>query len=550
MVQMFTLLKSSKLIILMFIFFSCLIFFQGITQIPVLDRDEARFASATKNMLQTENYIDISIEGVSRYKKPIGIYWLQSLSTKLFSNSPFNEIWTYRIPSTFGILLSIIIIFIFTKKIFNKSIALLSCFFLSTSFLLISEMHQAKTDGVLFLCINICTLILLHNIHFYSESKLRSSRELYKICFWLFFAFGVMIKGPIILIFIGFPILLFSILSRNIFLFKSIHTYYGYILFLIIVLPWFVLISKISEGRFWHESVINDLLNKVFSGQESHGFFPGYYSILLFLFMWPGCIFVVDATKKFFNKRKQIHKSETKILFLICCFLPCFIFFELITTKLPHYVMPTYTSLSILLAVYIIDYKTKNFNLNFINLILLYFFPFLFISIYFSANILYSELDLEVLLVTISLICALILCYPYTKKCNVKKFVYCTGILQIIFYFVLVYSLNPKLEKFWIAKQLNDIVSRKENIEKKVFHTGFNEPSLIFLIGHKSKRLEPESMVKIAKNSRNNLFIMTEEKHQKFAKSLSNDIFTSQYYNFVGFNYSKGKFLKFIIYEN
>ncbi len=62
MVQMFTLLKSSKLIILMFIFFSCLIFFQGVTQIPVLDRDEARFASATKNMLETENYIDISIK--------------------------------------------------------------------------------------------------------------------------------------------------------------------------------------------------------------------------------------------------------------------------------------------------------------------------------------------------------------------------------------------------------------------------------------------------------------------------------------------------------
>ena len=47
--------------------------------LPVLDRDEARFATATKNMLETGDFIDIELEGVKRYKKPTGIYWAQSL---------------------------------------------------------------------------------------------------------------------------------------------------------------------------------------------------------------------------------------------------------------------------------------------------------------------------------------------------------------------------------------------------------------------------------------------------------------------------------------
>ena len=81
-----------------FIFFALglLIFLQGIFMLPVLDRDEARFATATKNMLETGDFIDIELEGVKRYKKPIGIYWAQSLTTNLLGSEPYDKIWTYQ----------------------------------------------------------------------------------------------------------------------------------------------------------------------------------------------------------------------------------------------------------------------------------------------------------------------------------------------------------------------------------------------------------------------------------------------------------------------
>ena len=69
-----TILKVNSTSLLIFLSFIFSIYFLGIINIPVLDRDEARFASASKNMIESKDYIDIKLDGETRYKKPIGIY--------------------------------------------------------------------------------------------------------------------------------------------------------------------------------------------------------------------------------------------------------------------------------------------------------------------------------------------------------------------------------------------------------------------------------------------------------------------------------------------
>ena len=53
-----------------------------------MDRDEARFATASKTMMETKNFIDIKMQDEVRYKKPVGIYWLQSISNYFFGEPP------------------------------------------------------------------------------------------------------------------------------------------------------------------------------------------------------------------------------------------------------------------------------------------------------------------------------------------------------------------------------------------------------------------------------------------------------------------------------
>ena len=57
---------------------SLVAFLPGFFNIPPIDRDEARFAQATKQMIESGDYVDIRYQNEVRYKKPVGIYWLQA----------------------------------------------------------------------------------------------------------------------------------------------------------------------------------------------------------------------------------------------------------------------------------------------------------------------------------------------------------------------------------------------------------------------------------------------------------------------------------------
>ena len=148
----FNLNKKQVLFFLTFFFF---IFLFGSSKLPVLDRDEARFASASKTMIENNEFIDIRIGDEKRYKKPVGIYWAQITSNYFFGNQPYDNILIYRLPSLLGVILGFLIIYSYISKVFNRQRAFLSIFFLISSLLSISEIHQAKTDGLLFLFVNI-----------------------------------------------------------------------------------------------------------------------------------------------------------------------------------------------------------------------------------------------------------------------------------------------------------------------------------------------------------------------------------------------------------
>ena len=72
----------------------------GLSSIPPLDRDEARFSQASKQMLEDKNYVVIKFQEELRSKKPIGIYWLQIASASIFGK---DNIISYRAPNIFSI---------------------------------------------------------------------------------------------------------------------------------------------------------------------------------------------------------------------------------------------------------------------------------------------------------------------------------------------------------------------------------------------------------------------------------------------------------------
>jgi 4-amino-4-deoxy-L-arabinose transferase-like glycosyltransferase len=87
------------------------------------------------------------------------------------------------------------------------------------------------------------------------------------------------------------------------------------------------------------------MLAKVFSAQESHGAPPGYYLLLFWVTFWPAAAFGVLAAPAVWAGRR-----ERDVRFLLAWLVPAWLVFELVITKLPHYVLPLYPAIAILIA--------------------------------------------------------------------------------------------------------------------------------------------------------------------------------------------------------
>ena len=87
------------------------------------------------------------------------------------------------------------------------------------------------------------------------------------------------------------------------------------------------------------------MLGKVTSGQEAHGAPPGFYFVLFWVTFWPGSVLAGLAAPAVWQSRR-----EPGAQFLLAWLVPSWLVFEAVMTKLPHYVLPLYPAIAILIA--------------------------------------------------------------------------------------------------------------------------------------------------------------------------------------------------------
>src|SRR5579862_4069705 len=135
-----------------------MLYLPGISAIPPLDRDEARFAQATRQMLETGDFVHIRFQDEARNQKPAGIYWLQAASVSLFSGPESIAIWPYRLPSLIGAGLAVLLIFGLGRALLGAGpdevassslTAAVAAVLLATALGTVAEAHIAKTDAAL-----------------------------------------------------------------------------------------------------------------------------------------------------------------------------------------------------------------------------------------------------------------------------------------------------------------------------------------------------------------------------------------------------------------
>ena len=117
--------------------------------LPPTDRDEARFVQATKQMLETGDYVDIRFQDAHRYKKPIGIYWLQAAAVKLTGQGSETDVYAYRLVSVAAGIVAVVTIASLGSHMFGLHAGLVAGLMLLGLFGLGLEARLAKTDATL-----------------------------------------------------------------------------------------------------------------------------------------------------------------------------------------------------------------------------------------------------------------------------------------------------------------------------------------------------------------------------------------------------------------
>ena len=322
----------------------------GFFAIPPTDRDEARFAQATKQMIESGDYVDIRFQDDVRYKKPVGIYWLQAgvvqAGSALGVSQALTTIWLYRIPSLIGAIGAVLLTYWAALAFVTSRTAVLAGLMMASCVLLSVEGRLAKTDAMLLLTV-VAVMGALARLYLPEQRSRPGGASAWALpaIFWTALAAGVLLKGPVILMFVVLPVATLVVTDRSARWLFALRPLVGMAWFAILVLPWFLAIVGRSGDSFFVESIGHDLLAKVASGQESHGAPPGYYFLLFWITFWPGATLAGLAAPAIWAARR-----EPGAKFLLCWVVPSWIVLEIVVTKLPHYILPLYPAIAILIA--------------------------------------------------------------------------------------------------------------------------------------------------------------------------------------------------------
>jgi 4-amino-4-deoxy-L-arabinose transferase-like glycosyltransferase len=459
---------------------SLLMFLPGFAGLPPMDRDEPRFAQASKQMLETGNFVSIRFQDEARNKKPVGIYWLQSASVALAEAAGFGSardtIWLYRIPSLIGAIAAVLLTYWAGLTWLENRYAFMAAALMSASILLGVEARLAKTDAVLTASI-VAAMGALARVYAMRDAKIKGS-AIATFVLWFAIAVGVLIKGPIVVMVAGLASLALSIKERSARWLKPACDFRAIALALIIIAPWFIAIALDTHGAFFTEALGGDMLGKVAGAREAHGAPPGTYLAGAFITAWPIAPLALVAAPAIWRARR-----EDAVAFLLAWLIPSWLVFEGVPTKLPHYVLPLYPAIALLVALiaqrgdFLAERKWRRLALILLPL------PTALAALAIPyGTLLYGDRAdiVGALFAALATSCAAFAALALMRRRTEEA---CSVLLvAALLLFVGVYGFAvPRLQALTLSPRLVALMSKSPCVPQALATAGFNEPSLVFL---------------------------------------------------------------------
>lgn len=514
-----------------------------------IDRDEARFSQASKQMVQSKDFITIKFQDEYRAKKPAGIYWLQAASAALFGTS---DIANYRLPSLAGYLASFALLIGFARMMnltgWGGLAPMMAGLLLASNFIIFAEAHLAKTDSVL-LALIIWQQMALFDIY---RRRIEGQAGASYIQFWIAMGLGILVKGPIAPTVAFATIAMVTLFDRNFLLLSQLRFLRGIVIASAIVAPWAVSVQIATQGAFLDIAIKADFLAKVQSAQESHGAPFGTYFLLLPLLAFPASLFAGQLAMI----GKQVFARDTG-RFVVAWLIGYWVIIEFVPTKLPHYVLPLLPALWLcLLLVMAYPAKASKWRVRLgygitafagasgmALALVLGVLALRYGGIGSGAAFFFSMLVVLLTGVLLSLF------WRWMKRPQSGLMASILGFGALI-HVIIIAGVIANTHRIHPSTALAKMIADLENRPALIAAAGYHEPSMVFLLGRDVLLVQEVEAALLLAEAQDGLAIIEDRKKSDFLATISKlQLQVTQVGRIDGFNISKGKDITLGLYQ-
>jgi 4-amino-4-deoxy-L-arabinose transferase-like glycosyltransferase len=530
--------------------FAGLIGLAGLNSLPPLDRDEARFAQATAQMLETGDFVAIRFQGEERNKKPVGIHWLQAASVALFSDASAREISAYRLPSLFGGVIAALFTYLAGARLYGPQTGFLAALLLAAAPVFAAEASIAKTDAMLLASVSTAQAAFIHIFARWTEE--RPVGWSWPLLFWGALGAGILIKGPIAPMIVAMTGAMLFFRERKVGWVLALRPLLGAAILALAIGPWAIMIGVATEGRFFSEALGDDMFRKLGAAQESHSGPPGYHFVLLSALFWPATALIAPGFAQAIATRRA-----WPAWFLLSWIAPAWIVFELTATKLPHYTLPLYPAIAILAgraaSIGVAQRRPLMRKLGavwslFVGLAgaaLIVALPILF-----AANPMTATTSFFAALLAAASGAAALL---YWKGRSYEGALI-SALAGFLLAFVLLTAILPRLERLEISPRISEALAEEnlhplKNGAAPVAVAGYYEPSIVFLLGTPTRLTDAEGAANHLAEHRGAV-VVEGRLDEAFRKSVATrNLSVASLAAIEGLNYSNGREARLTIYR-
>lgn len=339
---------------------------------PFFDTTESRYGEIARIMLQTDDWITPQIDyHIPFWGKPPFHTWMSAIGFGYFGINEFAA----RVPHLIMSILTLGLVAQFVRTLIGSQQAWFSVLVLCSSLGFILASGMVMTDSALLFSYTLAMVSFWFN---WQNIK----PKLYGHLFFAALGLGMLIKGPVMVVFVGIALVIWSIWQRNfINALKSLPWLTGLLVFAIVTLPWYIA-AEIKTPGFIEYFIVGEHISRfLVSGWEGDLYGSAHVrprgSIWLFAilcaFPW-SLVLIKLGWNKFKTKNETNSEAQTckqpLSYYLICWMIAPLVLFTFAGNILPIYALPGFSAMAILIALHL-NPKIKHLGFAAVTLVLL-----------------------------------------------------------------------------------------------------------------------------------------------------------------------------------